>query len=197
MMRRAIPLAGLLASLAFIALLAGCSAPGSGSTAATATATATTAPTATPVLNASYTSADGVYKVSYPGAWKADPLTIASTSGTAQIQSDDGNELVLIEPFTFKSAASYPSILKSAIKSSPFTNSVVESATTTQTYPSGSWTVASGTTAANGTPLTVRLYGTLHNDQTFIIIVFAPTSSAATAQSTYFDPMLTSLTFLK
>lgn len=124
-------------------------------------------------------------------------MTIASTSGTAQIQSDGGNELVLIEPLTFKSSASYPSILKSAIKDSPFTNSAVESATTTQTYPSGSWTVASGTTTANGTPLTVRLYGTLHNDQTFIIIVFAPTSSAATDQATYFDPILTSLTFLK
>ncbi|HEX5439928.1 MAG TPA: hypothetical protein VFW76_03525 [Ktedonobacterales bacterium] len=193
MTRRAIPLASLLTALAFIALLAGCGAPGAGS----ASATATTAPTATPMLNASYTSTDGVYKVSYPGAWKAGSLTIASTSGTAQIQSNDGNELVLIEPFTFKSTAGYPSILRSAIKSSPFTNSAVDSATTTQTYPSGSWTVASGTTAANGTPLSVRLYGMLHNDQTFIVMVFAPTSSAATAQATYFDPILTSLTFLK
>ncbi len=195
MMRRGIPLISLLTSLAFIALLAGCSAPGAASTAPTATAT--TAPTATPVLNASYSSTDGVYKVSYPGAWKAEPLTIASTSGTAQIQSDSGNDLVLIEPFTFKTSTSYPSLLKSAIKVSPFTNSTVESATTTQTYPSGSWTVASGTTEVSGTALTVHLYGMLHNDHTFIIIVFAPTSSAATDQATYFDPMLTSLTFLK
>jgi hypothetical protein len=195
MMRRAISLASLLASLAFIALLAGCGAPGAGSTAPPATAT--TAPTATPVLNASYTSTDGVYKVSYPGAWKVEPLSIVSTSGTAQIQSDAGNDLVLIEGFTFKSSASYPSILKSAITVSPFTNSTVESATTTQTLPSGSWTVASGTTEVNGTPLTAHLYGTLHDDQTFIIIVFAPTSSAATDQTTYFDPMLASLTFLK
>jgi hypothetical protein len=194
-MRRAISLASLLTSLAFLALLAGCAAPGTGST--TPTATATTAPTATPVLNASYTSEDGVYKVSYPSAWKVSPLNIPSTSGTVQIQSDSGNELFLIEPFTFKSSASDISILKSAIANSPFTNSKVDSATTTQTYPSGSWTVASGSTEVSGTALTAHLYGMDHNDQTFIIITFAPTSSTATDQTTYFDPMLTSFTFLK
>jgi hypothetical protein len=149
------------------------------------------------LLNASYTSTDEVYKISYPGAWKVEPLTIPSTSGTAQIESDVGTDLVLIEPFTIKSAATYPSILKSAISVSPFTSSTVVSAVTTQTYPSGAWSVASGTTVAIGTALTVHLYGTLHNDHTFIIITFAPTSSASTDQTTYLDAMLTSLTFLK
>jgi hypothetical protein len=194
-MRRFLSTAGLLASLALIAMLAGCGSSGANSV--TPTATATTAPTATPLLSATYTSTDGVYKISYPGAWKVEPLTIPSTSGTAQIESDNGTDLALIEPFTIKSSASYPSILKSAISVSPFTNSIVDSAVTTQTYPSGSWTVASGTTEANGTALTVRLYGTLHNDHTFIIITFAPTPSAATDQTTYLDPMLTSLVFLK
>jgi len=194
-MHRAMSIVGLLASLTIIALLAGCGGPGA-STAAP-TETATVAPTATPLLSATYTSTDGVYKISYPGAWKVEPLSIPSTSGTAQIESDTGTDLVLIEPFTIKSATSYPNILKSAISVSPFTKSSVESAVTTQTYPSGSWTVASGTTEASGTALTAHLYGALHNERTFIIITFAPTSSASTDQTTYLDPMLTSLTFLR
>jgi hypothetical protein len=192
-MRRVTFIASLLSSLAIVAVLAGC---GAGATAATSTATATTAATPTPLLNAIYSSTDGGYKISYPGAWKVEPLTIPSTSGTAQIESDNGTDLVLIEPFTIKSAMSYPSILTSAISVPPFTNSKVESAVTTQTVPSGNWTVASGTTEANGTALTVHLYGTLHNDHTFIIITFAPTSSAATDQATFLDPMFLSFTFL-
>ena len=80
---------------------------------------------------------------------------------------------------------------------SSFTNSKVDTAVTTQTYPSGTWTVASGTAEANGTPVTAHLYGTLHNNKTFIIISFVQTASAAADQSTYVDPILTSLTFLK
>jgi hypothetical protein len=148
------------------------------------------------VLTATYTSTDGVYKIGYPGAWTVAPLTIALTSGTAQIENAASNDLVLVEPFTVKSAATYPTILGSAISGSSFTNSKVDSAVTAQTYPSGSWTVASGTTEAAGTAFTVRLYGILHNNRTFIIITFAPTSSATADQTTYFDPMLSSLVFL-
>jgi hypothetical protein len=104
--------------------------------------------------------------------------------------------LVIIAPFTLKSSAPYPRVLEGGINTSLFTNSKVDSAVTTQTYPSGIWTVAHGTTEYNGTPYTARLYGTLHCDHNFVIIVFAPTSSAATDQTTYFDPMLRSLTFL-
>jgi hypothetical protein len=147
-------------------------------------------------LNATYTSTDGVYSIGYPSTWTTSPLTIANTSGAAVIGSDDQTDVVIIEPFTLKSSAPYPRVLEGGINTSPFTNSKVDSAVTTQTYPSGIWTVANGTTEHNGTPYTARLYGTLHGDHTFVILVFAPTSSAATDQTTYFDPMLSSLTFI-
>jgi hypothetical protein len=148
-------------------------------------------------LSATYTNTDGVYSIGYPSAWTVSPLTIANTSGTVQIESPDRTDLVIIEPFTLKSSAPYPYLLEGGISNSLFTNSKVNSAVTTQTYPSGSWTVAHTTTDISGTPYTVRLYGTLHDDHTFVIFVLAPTSAAATDQATYFDLMLNSLTFLK
>jgi ABC-type glycerol-3-phosphate transport system substrate-binding protein len=197
-MRRVVSLGAALTLLAVIALLAGCG--GSGASSAAATATSTTAPTPTPVLNATYTSADGVYKLNYPSSWKVEPLTVPSTyvtSGTVEMGSSDANDIVLVEPFTVNVKATYPAILKAGLTGSKFTNSKVDAAVTTQTYPSGTWTVASGTTEVIGTPMTVHLYGIVHNNKTFIIFTLALPASATADQATYFDPMLTSLVFLK
>jgi hypothetical protein len=197
-MRRGVSLGAAPTLLAFITLLAGCG--GSGARSAAATATSTTAPTPTPVLNATYTSADGAYKLNYPSAWKVEPLSVPSTyvtSGTVEMGSSDANDIVLVEPFTLTVNAPYPTILKAGLTGSKFTNTTVDAAVTTHTYPSGTWTVASGTTEVIGTPMTAHLYGIVHDNKTFTIYTLALPASATTDQATYFDPLLTSLVFLK
>ncbi len=165
-MRRVVSLGAVLTLLAFITLFAGCG--GSSASSAAAIATSTTAPTPTPVLNATYTSADGVYKLNYPSSWTVEPMTVPSTSGTVEMGSSDAYDIVLVEPLTVKADATYPTILKAGLTGSKFTNTKVDDAVTTQTYPSGTWTVASGTTELVGTPMTVHLYGIVHNNKTFI-----------------------------
>ena len=194
-MQRVVSLGAALTLLAFITLFVGCG--GSGASSAAAIATSTTVPTPTPVLNATYTSADGVYKLNYPSSWTVEPMTVPSTSGTVEMGSADAYDIVLVEPLTVKADATYPTILKAGLSGSKFTNTKVDDAVTTKTYPSGTWTVASGTTELVGTPMTVHLYGIVHNNKTFIIFTFAQPASAKADQATYFDPMLTSLVFLK
>lgn len=184
-------LALAVASLLALAACAGASSSG-------AAITPAPFPSATPLATTTYTSADGAYSVAYPAAWTPQVQAIPSTSGAVAISSPDNNYACLIEPFTFRSTASAQSILASAIGDSPFSGSKVDDATTTQTYPSATWTVASGSTmlSETTTALSVRLYRTEHGGHTVVIITFAPTASAA-HQTTYFDPLLASFTFLR
>ncbi len=154
-------------------------------------------PTATPIPNATYTSTDGAYSLKYPGNWTTKEQPAPSTAAAALVSSPDGNDIFIIEPFTIHSAATPTHILQSAMSDSQFTGSKVDSATTTQSYPSGTWTVATGSTTANGIALSARLYLTEHAGHTVIIMTFAPTASASADQTKYFDPMLQSFTFVK
>jgi hypothetical protein len=185
----------LLATFAADALFAGCSL--GAATTAVPTPTTTTQPTATPLLNTTYTSSNGVYTLSYSSKWTAKPVSVPLTSGTVEMSDSTSNDLFLVEPFVIKSAATYPSILKAAMGSAPFTSSKVDTAVTTKTLPTGSWTVASGTTVISNVPFTAHLYGMLHDGHTFIVMTFAPTATQSNDQTIYFDPMLNSLTFLK
>jgi hypothetical protein len=193
----ALTLASLLSLLSLLALAA-CGGGTSAGLSATATPPAPT-PTATPLVNTLYTSADGAYSVKYPATWTTKAQDIPSTSGAVAIASPDNNDAVLVEPFTFRSTNSAQHILKAAIAEAPFSGSKVDDATTSQTYPSGTWTVATGSTTVSGatTALSVRLYKAEHGGHTVIIITFAPAASAAADQTKYFDPMLASFTFLK
>ena len=68
-MHRVTSLFSALALCALVVLFAGCGVPGAASA---ATATSTIAPTPTPILNAAYTSTDGVYMLNYPGSWTVE-----------------------------------------------------------------------------------------------------------------------------
>ncbi|HEX9068822.1 MAG TPA: hypothetical protein VF807_08635 [Ktedonobacterales bacterium] len=185
----------LLATFAATALFAGCSL-GAATTAAP-TPTATTEPTATPLLNTTYTSTNGVYTLIYSSKWTVKPISAPLTSGTAQLTDSTSTDLFIVEPFVVKSTATYPSLLKAWISKAPFTSSTVDTTVTTKTLPNGSWTVASGKTVISSVPFTAHLYGMLHDGHTFIVMTFAPTATQGNDQTTYFDPMLSSLTFLK
>lgn len=181
--------------LGIILALAACS--GSSTVASSATPTLS----ATPVVNAVYTSSDGAYSVKYPATWKTEALNVPSTSGAASITDDKNVDLFLIEPFTLHSNSSAQTILLAAISNDSFKDSKVDNSTTTQTYPSGTWTVATASTmglstSGNSTALSGRLYMTEHGGHTVIIITFAPVDKAASDQSMYFDAMLMSFTFL-
>jgi hypothetical protein len=153
--------------------------------------------TATPVLSATYTSADGVYRIGYPGSWEAQPVANSSVQGAVTIASQDKQTIMLITPYPGTASASYPTILATGLKNAKWTNVHVDTTTKTLTLPSGTWTVATGTFELSGGQGAAILYGTVHNDTTFILLGLGHASSASSDQTTYFTPMLTSFRFLK
>ncbi len=190
----ALPL--VLVSLLALAACGGASAVASSST-------PTPSPSATPLVNTVYTSTDGAYSIKIPSTWKTEALDTPSTTGGVSIVNAANTDAMLIEPFTFRTTATAQSILRSAISDpSSFTGSKVDATTTTKAYPSGSWAVATATTTTasttgDGATLDARLYMTEHGGHTVVIITFAQTGSRADDQTMYFDPMLTSFTFLQ
>lgn len=185
--------ATLFLALTFASLLALSACAGIPSTSTSAQPT----PTATPIATKSYTSTDGVYSIKYPSTWTPEDQNVPSTAAAVAISNPNDNDVLIVEPFTFHSDSTAQHILESAIKNSPFTDSKVDSATTQQTYPSGTWTVATGSTKANGVEVSAHLYMMDHAGHTIVLITFAPTASASDHQTKYFDPMLQSFTFLK
>jgi hypothetical protein len=155
------------------------------------------------VVNTLYTSTDGAYSIKIPADWKTEALGAPSTTGAVSIVNAANTDAMLIEPFTFRTTATAQSILEHAISDpSSFTGSKVDPTTTTKSYPSGSWTGATATTTTasttgDGAALDARLYMTEHGGHTVVIITFAQTGSRSDDQTTYFDPMLLSFTFLK
>ena len=169
-----------------------------GSSAVASSPTPTPSPSATPLVNTVYTSTDGAYSIKIPATWKTEALAAPSTSGAVSIINEASKDVFIIEPFTFRTTASTQSILGSSISDpSYYSGSKVDDTTTTKTYPSGSWIVATATTTVDGTAMSVRFYRMEHGDGTVGLVTMMPTANATADQTTYFDPMLTSFTFLK
>jgi hypothetical protein len=193
--RPLISLICLLTMLSGVGVLSGCDL-GKATTSRPA-ATATPVATATPAVT-TYTSADGQYSLQYPTGWTVSVTAEPKTSGIVQFGSSGGGEQFLVEPLTVQLVPNYPAILKNGLsKPADSQNATVDTTTTTASYPSGVWTVASGTVVLAGAPYTARLYGFVHRGHTVIILTLAPSSSATVDQTTYFAPMLSSFTFLK
>jgi hypothetical protein len=190
-----------LLALVLVSLLA-LAACGS-SSAVASSPTPTPIPSATPLVNTVYTSTDGAYSIKIPADWKTEALDAPSTTGAVSIVNAANTDAMLVEPFLFRTTATAQSILASSISDpSSFTGSKVDATTTTKVYPSGSWIVATATTTTasttgDGAALDARLYMTEHGGHTVVITTFAQTGSRADDQTTYFDPMLASFTFLK
>lgn len=155
-------------------------------------------PSATPLVNTVYTSTDGAYSIKIPDTWKTEALDAPSTSGAVSIINEASKDVFIIEPFTFRTTASTQSILGASISDpSSYSGSKVDDTTTTKAYPSGNWIVATASTTVNETAMSARLYRTEHGDRTVGIVIMMPTANATADQTTYFDPMLMSFTFLK
>jgi hypothetical protein len=191
----------LLTMLSGVGLLSGCG-PGK-ATASILAATATPVATATPATT-TYTSSDGQYSLKYPTGWTFTVTAEPNSSGAVQFSSSGANEQFEILPFTVDvpsagNPAFYPALLKDDLSKNPtyFQDNKVDTTTSTESYPSGVWIVASATTVMTGDPYVVRMYGLVHSGHLVIVVTYAPSASATTDQTIYFAPMLTSFTFLK
>lgn len=185
----------LLTMLSGVGVLSGC-AP-SKATASGPAAAATPVATATPATT-TYASSDGQYSLQYPTGWMVKVSATPKTSGIVLFSSSGAVEQLQVVPFTAEVVPDYQVLLKDALSNPTyFQNAKVDTTTTTASYPSGSWTVASATVVLTGDPYMARLYGIVHSGHTVMILTLAPSSSATTDQTTYFAPMLTSFAFLK
>ncbi len=199
--RPLISLICLLTMLSSVGLLSGC---GTGkATASAPKSTATPVATATPATKA-YVSADGQFSLKYPTGWTFTVKAVPNTSGAVQFGNNGTVDQFAVAPITVQvpsasNPALYPALLNDELSKNPtyFQNNKVDATTTTVSYPSGVWIVASATTLMTGDPYVVRLYGIVHSGHLVLISTYAPSASASTDQTTYFDPMLTSFTFLK
>jgi hypothetical protein len=191
----------LLTMLSGVGLLSDCG-PGK-ATASIPKAAATPVATATPATT-TYTSADSKYSLKYPTGWTFTVTAVPNSSGVVQFGNSGGVEQFVVMPFSVHvpstaNPALYPALLKDELSKNPtyFQNNKVDTTTTTVSYPAGVWIEASATTVMTGDPYVVRQYGIVHSGYLLIISTFAPSASAATDQTTYFAPMLTSFTFLR
>ena len=185
-------------SLLALVLISVLSLAACGSSSAVASSpTPTPSPTATPLVNTLYTSTDGAYSIKIPATWKTEALKVPSTSGAVSIINEASKDVFIIEPFTFRTTATTQSILGSSISDpSSFSGSKVDDTTTTKTYPSGSWIVATASTTVDDIAMSARLYRTEHGNRTVALFIMMPTANATADQTMYFDLMLTSFTFL-
>jgi hypothetical protein len=190
--RHHIGFVSLLTVLSGASLLSGC---GLGATTGSSPAATVTPATAT------YTSVDGLYRLQYPTSWSYTNIVSNANSSDAVLLGNNANDndQFVVQQLTTQIVTDYSNFLQGYLSdsgSNPYVT--VETTTSTVSYPSGVWTVARATTvSAEGDPQVVRLYGIVHNGQTFLIVTYALSSSDTADSAKYFVPMLTSFTFLK
>ncbi len=196
-------LASLLAlgGLACTLLLAAC---GGGSSAAssaaktdgaTSTATAATAPSS---ANTAFASPDGVYSLKYPQAWSPSAISAANTSGAMTFLSADGKDMFITAPLEVQiDASGYGTLANAFLTGAKATDIPMGSTTQSATFASGTWQGIQGTATFNGVASTITELGQDHNGKTFLVFTIAPTASSDSDGSTYFQPILDSLSFLK
>ncbi len=177
-------------------LVAAC---GSTSVAPAATPTPTTAPspTPTPVLDSTFTSSDGVYTFQYPGSWSSTPLNTAPVVNGDLLISPDTQDYFITVPLNLGIPASqYPSFLQGFLPAFGGKNIKITPKGNV-TIGANTWTEDDVTFTKNGTPYDGAQFGLSHHGKTFLVLVLAPASTADSVGTTYFQPMLTSLKFLK
>jgi hypothetical protein len=194
--------ASLLAfgGLACTLLLAACSGSASSAskaakTDATPTSEATTAPS---TANTAFTSPDGVYALKYPDAWAPSAVTAQNTSSAMMFISADGKDMFITGPLdTQIDASNYGTLANAFLTGAKATDIVMGSTTQSVTFGSGTWQGIQGTATFNGVASTITELGQDHNGKTFMVFTIAPTASSDVDGSTYFQPMMDSLSFLK
>jgi hypothetical protein len=167
---------------------------------ATLAPTATTAPTATPTsaVNTLYTSTTGTYSIDYPGSWTAQPITSSATPGGVAFSPAGNGDALAVSPLTAKvPTTGYAQVAKGFLSGLKATNVKLDSSTSTASLPSGTWTTLDGTMTVSSASYMFSELGIDHGGVTFFIYVIAPTATAQSDATTYFEPMLESFKFLK
>lgn len=190
--------AALMFTLVGTLLLAGCGGS-SAAAAPTPTPTATTIPTATPtpILNSTFASTDGVYTFQFPGDWTQTPLNSSPIVNGVGLKSPDATDFFLTLPLNEGIPISGYSSFFSSFMAGIGTHVVVTPKAQTVKLGANTWTIYDATATVNSNPSMASLFGLTHAGKTFFIVVVAANTNANTVGTTYFLPMVTSMTFLK
>ncbi len=193
----------ILASIAVCALMSAFFIAGCGSTSVAApptpTATATTPPTPspTPVLDSTFTSPDGAYTFQFPGSWSSTPINTSPVVNGVLLVSADSQNLFVTAPLTEGLPSSqYVAFFQSFLKGAGGTNIKTKSDGTV-TLGQNTWTVEEATLTFKGSAYDAAQFALAHHGKSFFVIVMAPHATSDSVGTTYFQPMITSLTFLK
>jgi hypothetical protein len=184
-------------SLAVALLLAGCGSPTAATPAPTATTAATATPTTNPALSATFTSPDGLYSLGFPTTWAKTPINVGPIVNGIALYSPDSNDFLSIMPNnTGVPSSQYQAYYQESMKGLGAAN-VAYGQTGTVTLGTNNWTFIDATFTLNGTAYDGALYGLSHIGNAFFIAVGAPHADFSTVSSGQFQPVITSLTFLK
>lgn len=199
---RMIKTVGILAVLSAAVLFAGCSIGGGAAAKPTATATATSTPAPAvptpPSGFTTFTSSDGVYGLNYPSDWqKVDLSTSPVVNGVIFLSSDTKSYFMVLPLNQSLSADQYGAFATSFAGGFGGTGTKVSATTTTTTFAGKTWTEVDGTSTVKSTPSDVKVYGAPLGSNTIFIVTITPTAADSTVTSTDFQPMQSSLTFLK
>lgn len=203
MYRQRISMQHVLITLMSGIFIAGCGA--SSNVQAQPTSSPTTRPTlppaatqtpATPALDATYTSPDGLFSFKYNQAtWSDTPVSNTDfPAGSGLITSS--YYLFYTLPATRAIAAADDETVITAFLKNAYTSFAVGQFSPGQitTLGANTWTVETTQVYADGVQGTATVYTLLHNGKTFFIVTIA---HGAGANATYFQPMIASFVFLK
>ncbi len=207
---------GLIIALAVVVLiivvlaLLGLTKSGPFATAAvvpTATATIVPSPTAVPTVVPptpvagfkAFLSPDGAFYISYPQDWAVSQQLVAATGTTVQLFSsaDRANNLAVVPTGTLIPPAQYPLLLQTAVQSFNGMNPQFNPTPTTFTSGGVTWSKFTGTFDLQSVSQSAAALATTHNNTTFALVYFAPTATFSSVDTSDFQTMVTSFTFLR
>jgi hypothetical protein len=139
------------------------------------------------------------YGLNYPTNWSSTDQTESNV--TLHLFSDATAQTVfeiLPVPSTAGSIGpgDYKDLLQSFYDTMGASNVQIDTSTNSVTAGKNNWTTISGTGKYNGTVLKTTAYVGTHGTTTYVLIALAPNAQYTTLDSTYFQPMIKSFTYL-
>lgn len=202
MRKHVLSLSLAVCALASALIVAGCGNSTPAAPAATATpttpptATMPALPTANPALGPFFTSPDGGYAFQYPTGWTTQAYNTSPVVNGEFVISPDAKNYFLTLPLNLDASSQYASFFDQFLVGFGGTKIKV---TAKGTAPVGAntWTVYEATFTKGGVAYDGVEFGLTHNGNSFLVIALAPHATSNAVGNKYFEPMLTSLTFLK
>ncbi len=201
-------------ALCVVFALSGCgtgSSTGAGTKATptpTITAKATVTPpsstTVTPTAQATQTnfstfrSSDGSYTIDFPSTWGTRPLTAQGITAQLFGTVDQVDVFAVLPIKQTISSDKYPTIIQGFLGTGGVggTDVRVFPVTTSTTVKGATWTRLTAVFTLQNTPNSLIAYVTAHGSNTFALLFYAPDASFAGVDSSDFEPMAQSFSFL-